>query len=143
MPAASPAGTRRRRRLAVEAGRDVRRPFTTVRLLLGQACRTCGDEEGATTSLALAAEIFDRLGAALDAQQLRDLDIPSSRAGGLTDREAEVLGLVASGQTNKEIAATLHLSERTVARHLSNIFTKVGVTSRTAAAAYAYEHGLT
>ena len=61
---------------------------------------------------------------------------------GLTAREAEVLGLVASGATNKEIAAALHLSERTVARHLSNIFTKVGVTSRTAAAAFAYEHDL-
>ena len=57
-------------------------------------------------------------------------------------REAEVLALVASGQTNKEMAATLHLSERTVARHLSNIFTKVGVTSRTAAAAFAYENDL-
>jgi DNA-binding NarL/FixJ family response regulator len=114
----------------------------TVRLLLGQACRICGDEDGARSSLAQAAEIFDRLGAALDAQLLRDLDLPRARPGGLTGREAEVLGLVASGQTNKEIASTLHLSERTVARHLSNIFTKLDVTSRTAAAAYAFEHDL-
>ena len=53
-----------------------------------------------------------------------------------------MLALVASGQTNKEVAATLHLSERTVARHISNIFTKIGVTSRTAATAFAYENDL-
>jgi ATP/maltotriose-dependent transcriptional regulator MalT len=114
----------------------------TARLLLGQACRTCGDEEGATASLTQAAEIFDRLGAALDAQQLRALELPTTRPAGLTEREAEVLVLVASGQTNKEIATGLHLSERTVARHLSNIFTKLGVASRTAAAAFAFEHDL-
>ncbi len=114
----------------------------TVRLLLGQACRDCGDEDGATRSLASAAAIFDRLGASLDARHIRDVTSPSSLPAGLTAREAEVLSLVASGQTNREIAATLHLSERTVARHLSNIFTKVGVTSRTAAAGFAYESGL-
>lgn len=114
----------------------------TVRLLLGQACRNCGDEDGATRSLASAAAIFDRLGAALDARHIRDLTSPSSLPAGLTAREVEVLGLVASGRTNKEIAATLHLSERTIARHLSNIFTKVGVTTRTAAAGFAYENGL-
>lgn len=62
---------------------------------------------------------------------------------GLTAREAEVLQHVASGRTNREIAAGLHLSERTVAGHLSNIFTKIGVTSRTAATAFAYENDLT
>jgi DNA-binding NarL/FixJ family response regulator len=114
----------------------------TARLLLGRACRTCGDDDGAAASLAQAAEIFDRLGAAMDAQQVRAVDAPSHRPGGLTEREVEVLGLVAAGHTNKEIATALHLSERTVARHLSNIFTKVGATSRTGAAAYAYEQGL-
>jgi ATP/maltotriose-dependent transcriptional regulator MalT len=114
----------------------------TVRLLLGQACRNCGDEDGATRSLARAAAIFDQLGAALDARQTRDLTASAPRPGGLTAREAEVLTLVASGLTNRDIAATLHLSERTVARHLSNIFTKIGVTSRTAATAFAYEHDL-
>jgi DNA-binding NarL/FixJ family response regulator len=68
--------------------------------------------------------------------------VPSRLPAGLTEREAEVLCLVASGRTNREIAVALHLSERTVARHLSNIFTKIGVTSRTAAAAFAYEHDL-
>ena len=116
--------------------------IATVRLLLGQACRNGGDEDGATRSFANAAVIFDRLGAALDARHLRDLTSPSGLPAGLTAREVEVLGLVASGQANKEIAATLHLSERTVARHLSNIFTKLGVTSRTAAAAFAYENQL-
>ena len=113
----------------------------TVRLLLGQACRGCGDEEGAARSLAISAAIFDRLGAAHDAAPA-DARSPSSLPAGLTEREAEVLALVASGLTNKELATRLYLSERTVARHLSNIFTKVGVTSRTAAAAFAFEHGL-
>jgi len=114
----------------------------TARLLLGQACRNCGDEEGAGRSFKQAGDIFDRLGAAIDAQQLRDLTRGPTLPAGLTDREAQVLGLVSSGLTNREIAASLHLSERTVARHLSNIFTKIGVTSRTAAAAFAYEHDL-
>ena len=102
----------------------------TVRLLLGQACRGCGDEDGATRSLAVAADIFDRLGATIDARQTRSLTTASTLPAGLSAREAEVLRLVASGATNREIAAALFLSERTVARHLSNIFTKLGVTSR-------------
>ena len=114
----------------------------TVRLLLGQACRSCGDEDAASRSLASAAAIFERLGAALDSGHIRDLTLSSSLPAGLTPREAEVLSLVASGRTNKEIAASLILSERTIARHLSNIFTKVGVSSRTAAAAFAYENDL-
>lgn len=74
--------------------------------------------------------------------------VPRSRGGrpgtprGLTDREVEVLRLVATGRTNPEIAAELFLSEKTVSRHLSNIFTKLDVPTRTAAAAFAYEHGL-
>lgn len=114
----------------------------TARLLLGHACRQCGDNDGASRSLTNAAAIFDRLGATLDARSTRDLTTATALPAGLTAREAEVLALVASGQTNKEMAATLFLSERTVARHLSNIFTKIGATSRTAAAAFAFEHGL-
>ena len=68
---------------------------------------------------------------------------PGPLPGGLTAREAEVLRLVAAGRSNPEIAAALFLSEKTVARHLSNIFTKLDVPSRTAAAAYAFDHGLT
>lgn len=114
----------------------------TVRLLLGQACRTCGDEDGARQSLGRAAAIFDQLGAAVDARQTRDLTSDAPLPGGLTAREAEVLALVATGRTNKDVARALHLSERTVARHLSNIFTKLGVASRTAATAFAYENDL-
>jgi DNA-binding NarL/FixJ family response regulator len=66
----------------------------------------------------------------------------STLPGGLTEREAEVLRLVAGGRSNREIAALLFLSEKTVARHLSNIFTKLGISSRAAATAYAFEHGL-
>ena len=114
----------------------------TVALLLGQACRSGGDEDAARRSFARAAEIFDRLGAALDSRHTHDLTSPSTLPAGLSAREAEVLTLVASGQTNKDIAGNLNLSERTVARHLSNIFTKLGVNSRTAAAAFAYENDL-
>lgn len=117
---------------------DVPYEVATVRLLLGQACRDCGDDESATKSFETAAAIFDRLGAALDVRATRDLSQGSVLPAGLTAREAEVLQLVADGQTNKEIAASLFLSERTVARHLSNIFTKIGVTSRTAAASFYY-----
>ena len=60
----------------------------------------------------------------------------------LSPRELEVLRLVASGRTNRAIAADLVISEKTVARHVSNIFTKLGLSSRSAATAYAYEHGL-
>ncbi len=114
----------------------------TVRLLLGQACRGCGDEDAASSSFASAAAIFDRLGATLDSRHIQDLTSSASLPADLTAREAEVLSFVASGRTNRDIAAALHLSERTVARHLSNIFTKIGVATRTAAAAFAYEHDL-
>ena len=129
---------------------DVPYEIATVRLLLGQACRRCGDEDGATRSLARAAAIFDQLGAAHDAGHRADVRTPGSapearpdaRPAGLTEREVEVLQHVASGRTNRDIAEVLHLSERTVARHLSNIFTKIGVSSRTGATAFAYEHDL-
>ena len=133
--AAAACGTLRR---ALELWHELEVPYeiATSRLLLGHACRLCGDEDSATRSLAQAAEIFDRLGAA--AVTLPELT--PARPAGLTEREAEVLRLVAVGQANRQIATALHLSERTVARHLSNIFVKVGVGSRTAAAAFAHEH---
>ena len=64
------------------------------------------------------------------------------RPGGLTAREAEVLALVATGKTNRAIAEELVISDKTVARHISNIFVKLDISSRSAATAYAYEHGL-
>jgi DNA-binding NarL/FixJ family response regulator len=86
--------------------------------------------------------MFERIGAQLDTTHVRDLTGRRVRPAGLTEREVEVLGLVAAGCTNKDIAAELYLSEKTVSRHLSNIFTKIGVNSRSAATAFAFEHQL-
>ena len=114
----------------------------TTRLLLGQASRIDGDEDGALGSFAAAETIFEHLGATLDLRATRDLHALTSFPDGVTEREVEVLRLVATGRSNRDIAAALFLSERTVARHLSNIFTKIGVSSRSAATAYAFEQGL-
>ena len=91
--------------------------------------------------LAAARDLCRELGARPAEQELTQLLEPAN-AGGLTAREVEVLRLVAKGRSNPEIAAALVLSEKTVARHLSNIFAKLDVTSRTAAAAWAFQHGL-
>lgn len=113
----------------------------TARTLLGQALRETGDEAAATASFTAAAELFDQIGARLDARRALD-DHRPERPAGLSAREVEVLRLIASGMTNNEIAADLHLSVKTVSRHLSNIFTKIGVRSRSGATAYAYAHEL-
>jgi DNA-binding NarL/FixJ family response regulator len=94
------------------------------------------------TELAAARRGLAELGAAPAEREAAALITPTY-PGGLTAREAEVLRLVAAGRTNPEIAALLVLSEKTVARHLSNIFGKLDVTSRTAAAAFAFEHHIT
>ncbi|MEU9864048.1 LuxR C-terminal-related transcriptional regulator [Streptomyces sp. NPDC047971] len=114
-----------------------------VRMLLAAADRAAGDEEAARLELAAARTAFERLGALPDARRAAAL-LSGHRPlpGGLTGREAEVLRLVAEGGTNRDIAQTLVISEHTVARHLNNIFAKLGVTSRTAATAYAYSHRL-
>jgi DNA-binding CsgD family transcriptional regulator len=113
------------------------------RVLIGLACRALGDEEGAEMELDAADWIFGRLGAAPDRARAQALSgKPAKPAGGLTARELEVLRHVAAGKTNRVIAADLFLSEKTVARHVSNIFTKLGLSSRAAATAYAYEHDL-
>jgi DNA-binding CsgD family transcriptional regulator len=115
-----------------------------ARMLVGQACRALGDEDAASLELEAARAAFSELGAAADLARL-DL-ITSGSAGtnahGLTDRELQVLRHLAAGVTNKEIAAELVLSVRTVDRHVSNIFVKLGVSSRAAATAYAHEHGV-
>jgi len=113
----------------------------TARTVLAQALRDAGDEDGAQESFAAARSLFDQIGARLDARGVDHDDAPPLPAG-LTAREAEVLRLLATGLSNKEIAATLHLSVKTVSRHLSNIFTKIGVSSRAAATAFAFEHRL-
>jgi DNA-binding NarL/FixJ family response regulator len=115
-----------------------------IRVLHGTACRALGDEDGARLELSAARQVFERLGALPDVARVDALTQKSARArqSVLTPRELEVLRLVASGKTNKVIAKELFLSEKTVDRHVSNIFTKVNVASRAAATAYAYEHGL-
>jgi DNA-binding NarL/FixJ family response regulator len=113
-----------------------------VRLLLATAYRTLGDSDAAALELDAAATTFTELGATQDLRKVAELRGRRALPGGLTEREGEVLALVATGKTNREVAATLVLSEKTVARHLSNIFAKLGVTSRTEAASYAFEHGL-
>ena len=115
-----------------------------VRLLLARACRELRDEENALVELTAAREQFQQLGAAVDLARAEALFDKPTRpaAGSLTDRELQVLKLVASGLTNRGIAGRLHISEKTVARHLSNIFTKLDLYSRSAATAYAFNHGL-
>ena len=120
---------------------DVPYEEATARTLLGQALRVAGDEPGAVAAFARATELFDQIGAHLDARLVEDGG-RAPRPAGLTDREVEVLRLIAEGLTNSEIASRLFLSVKTVSRHLSNIFTKVGVTSRAGATAFAFEHHL-
>jgi DNA-binding CsgD family transcriptional regulator len=133
-------------RRAWDAWRDLDAPFEAarVRVLVGRACRELGDMDGAMLEFEAAREVFERLGAVPDLSRLdretgqHDLGYPS----GLSPREVEVLRLVAAGKTNRAIADDLTISERTVDRHVSNIFTKLDVSTRAAATAFAYEHGL-
>ena len=111
----------------------------TANTLLGQAQRQAGDDNAAKESFSRARALFEQIGARLDASAIEPAE-RTLRPAGLTEREIEVLCLIAAGQANKEIAANLHLSAKTVSRHLTNIFNKIGVTSRAAATAYAFEH---
>jgi len=111
---------------------------------IGLACRGLGDIDGGRVELETSRRLFAQLGATTDLERVTAmLDAPPSHANdGLTTRELEVLRLVASGKTNRRIAADLHISEKTVARHVSNIFTKLDLSSRAAATAYAFMHKL-
>jgi DNA-binding NarL/FixJ family response regulator len=114
-----------------------------TRVLMGQACRVLGDEEAATLELDAARAIFDELGAAPDLARLEVLaPADSGKPHGLSPRELEVLRLVATGMSNREIASALVISEHTVARHVQNIFAKLGLSSRAAATAFAFEHDI-
>lgn len=120
---------------------DVPYEIATAKTILAQALREAGDATGARETFAAARALFDQIGARLDAAGIAE-DRSPRKSAGLTEREVEVLQLVAAGHSNKDIAAELHLSIKTVSRHLSNIFTKIGVSSRAAATAFAFEHDL-
>jgi DNA-binding NarL/FixJ family response regulator len=111
---------------------------------MGLACRDLGDEDSAEMEMDAARRVFRELGAAPDLTRMKEHSRSATpkAAGGLTPREVEVLRLVAAGKTNRAVADDLVISEKTVARHVSNIFSKLGVASRSAATAYAYQHDL-
>jgi ATP/maltotriose-dependent transcriptional regulator MalT len=113
-------------------------------LLIAQAYRGLGDFDSAELELDVTQRAFESLGALPAAQRVADLRAkPASPSfGTLTGREVEVLRLVAAGKTNRSIAHELGISEKTIARHISNIFTKLDLSSRAAATAYAYKKGL-
>jgi DNA-binding CsgD family transcriptional regulator len=148
-------------RRALNGWQELDAPYETarVRVLLARACGELGDHDAAALELEAARAAFERLGARPDLDRLEALrpttdatprrhGLPHDRHGlphdrhGLTPRELEVLSFVATGRTNRAIATELFISEKTVARHVSNIFAKLAVTSRAAATAYAYEHDL-
>ena len=126
--------------------REVQAPYEGARtgVLIGLACRLLGDTESATLELDAARKVFDRLGADPDTRHVDELLHPDAAApaGGLSERELQVLRLIASGKSNRAIAGELFISEKTVARHVSNIFDKLGVSSRPGATAWAYQRNL-
>jgi DNA-binding CsgD family transcriptional regulator/HPt (histidine-containing phosphotransfer) domain-containing protein len=133
-------------RRAWDTWRELDAPYEAarVRILVGRACLELGDLDGAALEFEAARDVFERLGAIPDLARLERESgerIPE-RAGGLSPREVEILRLVAAGNTNRAIAEGLSISERTVDRHVSNIFTKLDVSTRAAATAWAYEHDL-
>ena len=132
-------------RRADELWRRLAAPYESgkARELIGRACRSLGDEDSARLELEAARDTFARLGAATDLARVESGSLDNGgNSHELTKRELEVLRLIATGETNKAIAAELVLSVRTVDRHVSNIYSKLGVSSRAAATSYAHQHGL-
>lgn len=113
-----------------------------ARLLMSKACRELADHDTADMELDAARRVFEQLGAGPALARVAEVSgkRAARAAGGLTRREVDVLRLVATGATNREVGDSLFISEKTVARHLNNIFTKLDISSRAAATAYAYEH---
>jgi DNA-binding NarL/FixJ family response regulator len=133
-------------RRAWTAWQELQAPYEAARarVLMGLACRALGDTDTAELELDAACRVFQQLGAAPEIARVEAesrMAAPST-AGRLTAREVQVLRLVAAGKGNRVIAADLVISEHTVARHVQNIFAKLDVSSRSAATAFAFEHGL-
>jgi DNA-binding CsgD family transcriptional regulator len=133
-------------RSAAELWQKLEAPYqvAAVRVLTGVAYRALGDDEGCRLELDSARAVFEKLGATLDVRRMDAIarPAPGARMHGLSARELEVLRMITAGMTNKAIAGKLFLSERTVDRHVRNIYAKLGVSSKAAATAFAYEHEL-
>jgi DNA-binding NarL/FixJ family response regulator len=134
-------------RTAAAARRSLGMPYETARtaVAVGLACAAMGDGVAAAMELGNARNAFVELGARPDVEHLDGLmssGAPADRGASLSAREREVLAELAAGKTNREIAKTLVISQHTAGRHVESIFAKLGVTSRAAATAYAYEHDL-
>ena len=137
------AGAREAVKAAHSAWAALDAPYEAARCRVvgGRIHRELGESDAASAELAAARAAFLELGARSGLAELNMLT-GEQPPGTLTDREVEVLRLVSTGLTNRGVATRLSLSEKTVARHLSNIFGKLGLSSRAAATAYAYENGL-
>ena len=141
-------GALRSLRNALTIWQELGAPYESARAraLIGTACRQLGDEDAARLEFDESRVAFEALGAAPDVVAVDALAnavaTGGPRPGGLTTREVEVLKLVARGLSNHDVAVELVISDHTVRRHLQNIFAKTGVSSRAAATAYAFEHGL-
>lgn len=133
-------------RQAMEKWRALDVPYEAARVqvLIGQASHALGDEEGARSEWEAARETFTGLGAQPDVARVDGLieEKADRQTHGLSERQLEVLQHIAAGRRNREIADILVISRRTVERHVSDIFTKLDLSSRSAATAYAYEHNL-
>jgi ATP/maltotriose-dependent transcriptional regulator MalT len=126
--------------------RNLQMPYEEAhtRLLMGAVCEQRGDRESRRLELDAARRLFKQLNAEPCLARIAEQSERTARqpVGSLSDREMQVLRLLAAGKTNREIGEALFISEKTVARHISNIFDKLGVSSRTGATAWAYQHNL-
>ena len=140
------AGASTSLRQACETWRDLEMPYEEAQtcLLMAAVCEKRGDQDGRRLEIETARRLFTQLNAEPCLARIAEQSERAShqRIGSLSEREAQVLRLLAAGKTNRAIADELFISEKTVARHVSNIFDKLGVSSRTGATAWAFQHNL-